>query len=777
MIKLTTKVAFSCIMALGFANELLSKQKNNSQRKITIKKATSDAKIYNNSSKFSINNCFDNKISDNSRWIGVKENDKNLIVTFNLSQKEKIARVHLFSGYKTEAAISDFHFTFLNKNNQIVKIPSANFTNNKESALAIPFDTTLNVETKQLQLVIKKTPDNLARIKELVIWRENGKNIPSLKTKLNIKQSAQKIIFVNQSGYNINKAKLFTAPNIANGTTFEVINSESKKAVFTGKIFNQKGDFSAFNPQNSSADNAFQIKIGNNLSVPFAIANNWIERVTYQNSINFMIDSRHRFGTYKKYCGGSFGWRDDHHFGWELNTLVPQFLSNPEAYLRMPKTVKYEKLAKFNGALTPFSESAPDIVKLIHFGADIIVTQKLRHEFFKEQLAYFLYAYPHLKEWLPAQNYQIVKGYALKTWGNSAKDRNYPYDNSTDHNLFAIKPIIGTTKGNNPPGHSVLPNLLMYEVLKRDCQDKLAQNFFNAAYNQVEWMIKNIDWNNPQTTKGQRMSEHITMTGLVFMLQQYPNKAPKGLKKKINDWQNIVIERSKNLWDFRKLSTTKWVPDGKKRTMWNEVGNVVGLPAVIFATISLDSDKERIKRLNQIAYSHIDNMFGRNPTGRHFSYHAPEQVEGVEHGWYSFHKGGIGKLEEARFVLDGCPYPFHPEVGNIGWTEGWIQHNNPLNLSLAYMAYLDTKFNYKVNKVSGFTEINLQVPLNFDYRKIESVSVNILYKDGSSERLKLFEKGCDSAIFSVKVNNKKIAKITKISYGLGYFEKFISPKI
>ena len=78
-------------------------------------------------------------------------------------------------------------------------------------------------------------------------------------------------------------------------------------------------------------------------------------------------------------------------------------------------------------------------MKLIHWGADIIVTQELGHEHLKAQLAYFLYAWPALKAWLPEQNYQIVRDYAFKTWANPKSDRTYPYDESPEHNLLALK--------------------------------------------------------------------------------------------------------------------------------------------------------------------------------------------------------------------------------------------------------------------------------------------------------------------------------------------------
>src|SRR5690606_40725475 len=90
-----------------------------------------------------------------------------------------------------------------------------------------------------------------------------------------------------------------------------------------------------------------------------------------------------------------------------------------------------------------------------------------------------------------------------------------------------------------------------------------------------------------------------------------------------------------------------------------------------------------VDRLELLVWSHIDNAFGRNPVGRHFSHYGPEEIEGVDMGWYNRHQGGIGLLEEVRFVFDGSPKSFHypnqPEVGNLGWTEGWVQFNTAFN--------------------------------------------------------------------------------------------------
>src|SRR5690606_12108943 len=135
----------------------------------------------------------------------------------------------------------------------------------------------------------------------------------------------------------------------------------------------------------------------------------------------------------------------------------------------------------------------------------------------------------------------------------------------------------------------------------------------------------------------------------------YADRAPQGLKRKLQEWADVAIRRSDNLWDFRKLSETQWTPTGTEATHWNESGNVMGFPAVILSVLPLVEDPATRERLNELIWSHIDNMWGRNPTGRHYSFDAPKEIEGVEIGWFSYYKGGIGQLSEARFVFDGAP--------------------------------------------------------------------------------------------------------------------------
>jgi hypothetical protein len=694
-------------------------------------------------------NAIDGKVSDASRWVSQPSTDPAWLA-IDLGAVQQLAGVHLFTGFGAADVVADFKIQFWS-NGKWTDIPSASITGNKAHSLAIPFDQTVIVKTDKLRLWVTTSTKGYARVKELVVWPSSAGDLPPLPKGLTggANQADIPLIYLNQSGFNLGKPKRFTAPTLADGTRFIVRPAKGGDALAEGKITGKIGDFSQFNPD---GDAEYVVEAGGLVSVPFRVGPNWLERISYQGAIDFMIDSRHYVGNHRKACRGSFGWRDDHHFGWELHTLVPQWLSNPSAYERMPRQVKYEKPAnsKLWGALEPYRDDAPDLVKLIHWGADVIVTQQIDHELLKSQLAYFLYAWPSLEAWLPAQNYQVVRDYAFKTWANPKKALEYPYDESPEHDLLALKTKIGSTKGCLPPGFSIEPNLMMHEVAKREERPDAAI-YLDAAVKQAEWMVQHLDWNDPLVTKGQRMSEFITVTGLAHLLRGYPDRAPKGLSNKLNDWAKVLIRRSDNLWDFRKLDDQdRWTPMGDKPTMWNEPGNVVGLPAPILAAREFITSKTDQQRLDQLVWSHFDGMFGRNPVGRHFSFDAPREVEGVEHGWFKFYVGGIGQLAEARFVIDGSPknahYPYHPEVGDIGWTEGWIQFNTAFNISLAYLAWSESKV--ELARQGDELVVRLTAPLNFDYGKAETGTVTIASGLGDFERVTVTEDSASAGTFT-----------------------------
>jgi hypothetical protein len=728
------------------------------------------AKASSTYEKYGAAKAVDGEISDASRWIS-KKSDQPAWLEITLGTTQKLAGVHLYSGYKSETPLEGFAFQFW-RDSQWQDIPSAKVANNKALALAIAFDDTVNVTTDRLRLWVTQSHQGIARVKEVVIWPASVGDLPPLPASaaksVAQPQAAIPLLYLNQSGFNLGKPKRFTAPTLPDGTKFAVRPAKGGDAPLEGVLQNHLGDFSAFNPTDAQD---YVVEAGGLRSVPFRVGPWWLERVTYQGAVDFMVDSRHYVGNSRAPCKGSYGWRDDHHFGWELHTLVPQWLSNPSAYERMPRQIKYEqpKDKKLWGKLEPYPENAPDLVKLIHWGADVIVTEELTHELIKAQLAYFLYAWPSLKAYLPEQNYRAVRDYAFAHWTDDKADRKYPYDESPEHNMLALKTKVGTTKGAYPPGFSVEPNLLMYEVAKRE-QRPDAEKYFKAAHQQAAWLIANLDWNDPLTTKGQRMSEFITLTGLGHFLRVYPDRVPPGLAAKIEAWSKVVFRRSENMWDFRKLDdASKWTPMGEKPTMWNEPGNVLGLPAALLAAREVLTDPATRSRLEELVYAHFDNGFGRNPVGRHFSFDAPREIEGVEFGWFKFLPGGIGQLAQARFVIDGSPkdghYPYHPERGDYGWTEGWVQFNTPFNLSLAWLAFAETQL--ALTREGGDVVVRLRAPLNFDYSKVETGTVQVRVGNGDWQPLTVTEESANSFFLSGRVKAQPGEQV-ETAYGFGY---------
>jgi hypothetical protein len=728
----------------------------------------------------------DGLVTEESTWISAAGAGPAWLEV-RLPEATTLSGVHVYTGFDPTTVIRDLVVQFW-RDGAWVDVPSARISGNRLLAFGLAFDDTVAVTTDRLRLWITSTGDSVARVKELVVWPASAGAMPALIAPgtESAPDDAIPRLYLNQSGFNRGEPKRFTAPTLADGTAFVVRRASGGEALFTGMIAGHRGDFSSFDPESAEE---FVVEAGGHRSVPFRIGHWWLERITYQRSVDFMIDSRHYVGNWRDICRGSFSWRDDHHFSWVLHTLVPQYLSNPSAYERMPRQVNYEApdARGLWGALQPYREDAPDLVKLIHWGADVIVTQKLTHEHLKAQLAYFLYAWPWLEAWLPAQNYATVRDFAFATWAQPTCDREYPYDESPEHDLFALKTKIGTTKGAYPPGFSVQPNLMMFAVARREGRPD-AGRFLEAAQRQTAWMIANLDWEDPQTTKGQRMSEFLTATGLVHFLKEFPDQAPAGLREKLDAWTRVALRRADNLWDFRRLTDDAgWVPTGPARTMWNEPGNVLGLPGPLLAVYPFIDDDIRRARLEQVAYAHFDNGFGRNPTGRHFSYDAPRELEGVEFGWYVFYHGGIGQLEKARFVIDGAPktqhYPYHPEVGNVGWTEGWVQFNAAFNQSLAWLAHHETSVS--VRRDGAELVVQLTAPLNFDYAQVETGRVRVTIPGGDAEWVTVTEDGPNARTLTGRVSLSNAAGVraddgslqaaagasVHASYGYGFLAK------
>lgn len=222
----------------------------------------------------------------------------------------------------------------------------------------------------------------------------------------------------------------------------------------------------------------------------------------------------------------------------------------------------------------------------------------------------------------------------------------------------------------------------MHEIAKRDGLPD-PERYLNAAVKQTEWIIKNLDWNDPRTTKGRRMSEHRTIQNHVWLLQNHSDNAPAGLKEKITAWAEVAAKRSANMWDFRRFD------DGDHWTVpkINDVGNWLSAPGIATAASWVVDDPALKARMRGIAVSHADAVFGRNPRLA-AAPHKPEMgFTGIERGWPIGHKMNVcARLQLSRGSISAAPgsemFPFNPG-GACRHTEGWVNYGAAWCLSLA----------------------------------------------------------------------------------------------
>jgi hypothetical protein len=569
-------------------------------------------------------------------------------------------------------------------------------------------------------------------------------------------------VLVNQSGYNTVGSKRFTAPLAPAGTAFAVVTDPAGDVVFSGTLEatgdGSVGDFSAFQPATTGN---YRIVLsttpGAQQSHVFGIGPFWIERVSYRRMVQFFIDSRSGFGdatswnvaTGKNSSG--IAWRDSHQFSFELRTLIQWYAANPDAFGtdRMPIEGAY------TGLRDTLPADTPEIVRLIHWGVDIYLRGNLNHTLIKEELAYFLYYYPLYQQWIPVSLYSEARDYLFPLWTNTARDRWNWYDIAHTANLLQTYTVMGGTKGSLPPGHSIVPNLLMHQIALREGRSDAAL-YLTAARNQAQWIVNNLDPADPLVTKGQRMSEHILVPALAEFMLRDPATPVTGIDTWLASWTDTVIARSANLWDFRKYSATIWTPENVPggHPWWNEPGNIAGFPASALAAATRITDPAKVARLRQIATSQLDQIFGRNPHNRHFCFRATQPThgfEGVETGWFSQHIGGLGILENTRGVLDASAkhpsFPYNPGVAP-GYVEGWVAFNSAWNAGMTWAARDRSTITFLANGSSdGTLRVELTAPLNFNRALAESATVRLTSQNGDAENLVLTETGPDTSVF------------------------------
>lgn len=675
-------------------------------------------------------NSVDGMESDESRWIANANNDKNPWLEITLAKPADIAAVDVYSGWRSEAQLADFDVSVW-ENGQWSLTDAGKVRGNKDDMHRVLLSAR-NVTKLRLSL----PSGGPGRIREIAVYgaadEVAGTGVkavvrPGGPVARNVHQIA-----LNQVGFQTAWPKRFTAPLSEDGTPFIVRAASGGDALFKGVIKGNIGDFTAFKPADTDAEYVVEVKGGtlrDGTSDPFWIRADLMKERFWQPAVDFLIDSRSVVGTHPSAYGGC-PWRDGTYYDAILPALVMFQMADPARIAAMPRQIDWEADKKrvldpsfnyFAGdpggkgmldlarryyqELEPPKADAPDVVKLIHWGAGIYLLNPATtdpsgdpdgrkiHSQTIEQLSYVVWAWPVLRQWLPQSFYDRCKTLCFENWKPSLEN-----DPLTDPATY--KPIavlnqgsamggdLNPFKGRHAPGHSIVPNLLMHEVAKRENRAD-AGRYLDAAVAQAAWIVKTLDWNDPRTTKGQRMSEHRTIPNLVWLLKNYPDRAPAGLKEKIHQWAEVAVHRGDNLWDFRRYDEdSNWtIP------RMNDVGNIVSFPACAVAASWVVEDPVLKRRLLELAVAQADAAFGRNPRLAASPSLPKLGFTGIERGWPVQHTLNIcARLELCRGSISGSPgtemYPFKPE-GSYRHPEGWVNYGASWCISLAYLNALN----------------------------------------------------------------------------------------
>ena len=690
----------------------------------------------------------DGIVSDASRWLA-NEDDSKPWVELAFLQPTKVGMIDVFSGWKAGDSLKDFD-VLVEVDGVWERHADWAIRGNAKTLKRI-YIAMDNVTKIRLELMRR----GAARIREIAVYNnkealglrdigERGSEVQDYNIDFNQHQ-----IGVNQVGYLTGRPKRFTAPLTADGIEFKLREERDSEVLYAGVIEGGVGDFTSFNPKNSDARYVIDLSGGElapNTSDPFLIRANLDQEQYWQAATDFLNDVRSVVGTHPSAYGGC-GFRDGTYYDSIVSSLVLFYLADINFVDSMPHQIDWQvDKARVNAddfvyigdhagpgvmdAVRNYYEleapdpNAPDVVKLIHWGAGYILMKpngrdpsasfdndnSMIEPQTIEQIAYVLWAWPELKQWLPQSFFDRCLKFCLKFWkpeggpighftqgGSGSKKGSSPLEISPWWNMETYMTIesfdqnihnpghMHPFKGRHAPGHSIVPNLLMHEVALREGLDN-ADIYLDAAVKQADWIIKNLDWNDPRTTKGHRLSEHRTIPNLVWLLQKYPKQAPNGLKEKITEWAEVAVSRSHNLWDFRKFSQDMWTIPGM-----NEMGNSLGVPAIALSASWVVEDPQLKQELERIAFASIDHVFGRNPMLSASIPHPKQGFPEIERGWPKLYKlDTCARLETVRGNLATLPgsemYPFQPGK-RFRHLEGWCNYGATWCISLAYLRY------------------------------------------------------------------------------------------
>ena len=751
----------------------------------------------------------DGMVADDSRWVSVDGSDHWLELEFAASFT--FGSAHVYTGWQNNSAVKDFELQAWD-GGRWRTIPGAKITNNRMTERVVVFKQ--SVETTRIRLV---SPDQgKVRVKELMLWapqKEGGS--PELGAGVKLPKGVfepdprKHYVILNQVGFDTDAAKRFTAPHSPNGSSFVVTAADDTAPLFKGTVRDHVGDFSEFRPEDSEREYVVRLEGGGleaAVSDPFLIRPMMMLRLSLTPALQFMIDSRSMTGTHPSAYGGT-PWRDGVYYTYEMPSLVLMYLANPAYFEALPVEMDYEadkarimapdfrwvRATKDEGYLEatrdyftridpPVGQDIPDIVQLIHWGVGMYLADPISedpsggnaglriHDQTVEQFAYFLYAYPHMAQYFTRGFYDQTLAFALEQWQAVG--------------LFDVITQYEGPKGRKAPGHSIMPNLMMHEVATREGLVE-SDRFLDAAVAQASWVVATLDPRDPEISKGQRMSEHKLITGLVMLQQTHPDRAPKKLTRWLEQWSRVAVQRSDNMYDLRKYDDVQWTLPKP----WNEPGNIAGFPGLAIAVSDVIEDEEIEERLAVLVESHYDNLFGRNPLMAASSERGAVDYPGIERGFpKKYHEDWCARLELCRGTLNSNAadehFPFNPTAG-FRHCEGWTAFNAAFNVSLAYSSWEQTAWGVaepgdKIDPAEPLG-VSLTVRAGTDPAQTETVVAQVSVDGEQAGEVTLTEEGTDGIEFAGSVRlqdyTEQGGETVTLSYGHKPFDRSLTFKL
>ena len=208
----------------------------------------------------------------------------------------------------------------------------------------------------------------------------------------------------------------------------------------------------------------------------------------------------------------------------------------------------------------------------------------------------------------------------------------------------------------------------------------------------------------------------------------------------------------------------------------NEPGNQAGLQAITYAAARVLDDVPTKERLYALGVAAIDDLFGRNPSGRAAFYHFVRDFKGGDLGWYTQPDGGYGMLSGCTGVIDGnapeACYPYNPDAYASGYTEGWVAYNTAWNASLAYSQAENVELDVDTangTNVGAIVTVTLTAPINMDTETAETGTVWVTNEaTGERTAVTVKEDGVSNTTFKGSFDLPNAQTVT-VSYGSGLF--------